>query len=146
MSSNPINDERLVLQKANLLLSEPALLVSKARMLVRGAGSQALGAIGNSRGGALLLSSAACAGTDYQMLQRLASIGTQQTAWASINQLETVLKTIGGAEGKKIAAQIQQQLQIITESKQMAYQAREAYRTTLPGIMKLVRDIQNLSF
>jgi len=143
--SSVLATERLALQKAQLVVSMAAMVVSKARMVARGTSALALGPIGALKGAGIVAATNAIGANNLQMVKQLANITTQQTAWATINQLQAALRYAHGGKTTLILQQIHDQIALIKQAEKDALMIRDLVRNAIPDIMKLVREVQDLS-
>lgn len=141
--SSTLATERLALQKANLLICQASMLVSKARMLSRGTSAMALGPIGKLKGAAMIAAGNAVGANNVQIIKQLACISTQQSAWATINQLQAILKYAHGGKTTETLKQIHEQIALIKQVETEALQIRDLVRHAIPDILKLIRKVEN---
>lgn len=125
--------ERLNLQEAKAKAQQAQLLVTQARMQARGAA--VTGPIGAIKGAALV-SAAGGIGTAYNSLStQLTGITAQKALMAEMEQLKTQPQT------PAVREQVLSKHAQIQEQKKTVLAAREIARTTLPDILKILRQV-----
>lgn len=134
--------ERLNFQESKVLAAQASILASQSRMSTKGAAALASGPVGAVKGAGLVSAAAGVGAVNTQMTNQLTSIATQKATQATIDQLKVQQTAATGSRKDELATQIKSKQVELKQAQKAAYTAREASRTALPNILKILRMIQ----
>lgn len=138
---NPV--DRLNLQETKTKASQAALLVSQGRMQAKGAAAATTGPVGAIKGAGLVAAAGGVGAVNSQMGTQLTSIATQKSSLTAIDQLKAQqAKLPSGPQKDAVKKQINDQQAQLKQAKKAAQTARDAARTALPNILKILRQVQ----
>ena len=131
---NPV--DRVALQDTKAKAQKAQMLVSKARMLAKGAAAASTGPIGAIKGAGLVSAAGGASVVDSNLAAQSVELALQKTLLQQIAQLKLTAKS---AESKQ---QIAAKQTALTDSRRKGLAFRDAARNAMPAILKVIRLIQ----